>query len=275
MVRRLIFTLALLASTSSVAKASQVAFDYIGSNSTLVGSILSVQGGGGANYQKYAMMYQPSQAETIDHFSSLMLGGMPGTDSPPNEANWELLHYLWRLQIWSVPATAPPVDTQIVGIGVIPAIVNEYWQTQPDATAVPGNYNLEVYPVGGVPTRDGLSPSGKQRWLADFEVSSHNVLLDPSRTYMFELSVIENTNAPYIYIFETNLAGPPGARVFKGLSGPGPVGLNYPLPTPALRMTTQAVPEPASWLLFAVGGVGIGLARWRLRYVSHSSQRGR
>jgi len=212
-------TLAMLvqAIAASSTAASQVAFDYIGANSSpYVASWVSVVNNADTEYGKYGITYQPNQAVTIDHLSVAMLGGLTSTAIQPNESDWALLHNAWALKIWSVPASAPPVDT--VTHGIVPAIVNEYWQGQPIPAVTPGNFDLVgINPVGGIPSRHFLSPSGKQVWLADFDLNSFNITLDPSRIYMLEVSVFVNAGAPYIYIFETSTPGPIGVKVTKAL----------------------------------------------------------
>jgi hypothetical protein len=48
-------------------------------------------------------------------------------------------------------------------------------------------------------------------------------------------------------------------------------GLNTPASFAVDDLTTRVTPEPASWLLIAVGAVGCGLARWRRRAKGHAA----
>ena len=247
---RLFAILLALSANLSTASASQIAFDYIVDNSHIVTSWGSVTTPDGSNYNKVGMPYQPSRVETIDHFSALMLGGLTSTNMPPDESNWALLTDHWRLRIWSVPASDPPV-------GSLSAINYHYWQTQPIPAVAPDQFSLVVNPVGGIPSRVGLSPSGKQKWFADFDLNSRNILLDPSRVYMFELSVLINSGAPFIYIFETDVAGPVGVNVSKTLTQPFPGSTSHFNGPLAERLTTNAVPEPSTGALAGIGLVGL------------------
>ncbi|MBX7169184.1 MAG: PEP-CTERM sorting domain-containing protein [Pirellulales bacterium] len=252
----------LAAANATTARASQIAFDYItpADNSHLVSTWLSASTAGGNDYKKVASQYQPLHAEYIDHFSALILGGTPTPGLvPPTNAQWALLNGLWRFQIWSVPASSPPVSGY-------PAIANYYWQTQAFAPVAVGNVNLLTTPIGGIPTPAGLSASGRQKWIAEFDLRSQNILLEPSRIYMIELSVVDSSGAPYIYIIGTDIAGLPGASVSKTPTQNPPGNLQYPAQNGsfAMKMTTVAVPEPESWFLLTTGGLAVlAIARRR------------
>lgn len=254
----LMSTLILLPASQGMS--SEVAFDYLvdNNNSHLVNSWLSVSALSGDSWRKYATSYQPSQSEYIDHFSALMLGELFGTP-PTSEADWALLNGLWHFQIWSVPADAPPVDTHST-LGVIPAIVNEYWHAQPSPPDV--DHSVLLTPVGGIPSRAGLWRQGQQKWLADFDLNQEHIRLDPGNVYMLELSVI-GIGAP-IFIFETDTSGPARARNVK--SPDESQALVYPQGTPAIRMTTNAVPEPTTLILALCGLLGCFYLRGNQRH---------
>lgn len=202
-------------------------------NANLIGTWLSVSTSSGEDFKKVGVRYSPSRGEYLKEVSALILGGLPTINMPPSESDWTALTGFWRLRIWAIPTSTPPVSG-------VPAIVNYYTSTQPAAPIAVGNYNLNINPVGGIPVRAGLTGSGRQKWLATFNLSGMNVILDPNYTYMMEVSVINTSNAPFIYILESNLPGLQGVSVSKTLTQPAPGAWQYMTGLPTYKIVTSA-----------------------------------
>jgi hypothetical protein len=255
-IRHILLALLFAAITTSSAPASQIAFDNIGSSpSYTLGNVAFsayLNLGLGGDYGVVGFRYQPTQHETLQNFAAAF-GATRADNQPPIFPGLD-----WKMSIWQVPAGSPAV-------GGLPAIVDEFIN---NPLGGGGTHTTPIAPPLQVGT---FAASGRPKFYAEFDVSSSGITLDPQFEYMFALGVdILPLTETAVFIVESTNAGQTGLHAFSDGTTPQwtyldqkPSHQNFGVP--AYRLTVNPVPEPASWLILAIGGGAMGIAWLRRR----------